>query len=208
MAKNLIPVSVAGIEFDALITSDENYEQEIPDYPTEEGFSVSDTIILKPITISLELYISNTPVTWSHRHGISPYRVNAVCNRLKELYFSKQLVKVVTPDTIYTNMGMTSMQISKSKEHSTTRRITLNLKKVYDTKRKTVYIPSYILKSGETAANAGKATTSSSASGTSIGASSSSGNSSGSSGSNSSSSSEGKKAGSILYGVASSLGFL
>lgn len=204
MAKNLIPVSVAGIEFDALITADETYEQEIPDYPTEEGFSVSDTIILKPITVSLELYISNTPVTWSRRHGISPYRVNAVCNKLKELYFAKKLVKVVTPDTIYTNMGMTSMQISKSKEHSTTRRVTLNLKKVYETKRKTVYIPAYILKSGETAANAGKATTSSSASGTSTGTSGSSGSSSNSS----SSSSDTKKAGSILYGAASSLGFL
>lgn len=210
MTKNLIPVSIAGIEFDALIKSEESYEQEIPDYPTEEGFSVSDTIILKPIMISLELYISNTPVTWSRRHSISPYRVNAVCDRLKQLYFSKQLVKVVTPDAIYTNMGMTSMQISKSKEHSTTRRVTLNLKKVYDTKRKTVYIPSYILKSGETAVNAGKATTSSSANSSSMGGSTNVSNESGggSSGSNSSSASEAKKAGSILYGVASGLGFL
>lgn len=207
MARAINPVSVAGIEFDALISDDKNYTQEIPDYPTEAGFSVSDTIILKPITVNLVLYVSNTPVTWSDRHGISSGRVNDVCKKLEELYFSRELVKVVTPDAIYTDMGISSMQITKSKELSNARQVSLALKKVYVTKRKTVYIPEYILKSGETAANAGKATTSAAES-TSSNSGNSSGSSSGSWSGSGSAASDSKKACSILYGAVSSLGFL
>lgn len=203
--KNLKPVSIAGIELDALISDDKTYQQDIPDYPTEEGYSVSDTIILKPITVSIVAYIANTPVTWSKQHGISSTRVNSVCKKLEELYFSRKLVKVVTTDAIYTNMGITSMQITKSKELGNARQISLSLKKVYVTKRKTVKIPSYVLKSGETAANAGKATTSTSSS--SAGSSNNTSSSSGSS-SSSSSKSNSSKSHSILYGAASSLGFV
>ena len=47
MARAKQPVSVDDIEFDALIDSEEGYEADVPEYPTEKGFSVSDTIVLK-----------------------------------------------------------------------------------------------------------------------------------------------------------------
>ena len=47
MARAKHPVSVDDIEFDALIDSEEGYEADVPEYPTEKGFSVSDTIVLK-----------------------------------------------------------------------------------------------------------------------------------------------------------------
>ena len=61
--KKLKPVSVAGIEFDALIDEQKALSATVPTYPVEEGFPVSDTIILDPLSIQLTLYISNTPVT-------------------------------------------------------------------------------------------------------------------------------------------------
>ena len=64
MAKKLTPVTVWGIEFDALIDETKTMTATIPAYPVEDGFPVSDTIILDPISVSLTLYISNTPVTW------------------------------------------------------------------------------------------------------------------------------------------------
>lgn len=207
MARKLKPVSVAGIEGDALISEDINYSADIPEYPVENGYNVSDTIILKPLQLSITLYISDSPATWRSRKGHKPAanRTKTICNKLEKLYFERKLVKVITTDKIYTNMGITSMTISHSSETGYARQVQMSLKKVYVTKRKTVYIPSYILQSGETKSNAGAATTSSSSSGST----SSSGGSGGGSGSSSSSSgsSSGKK-GSILYGVASSLGFL
>ena len=196
----LRPVSIDGIEFDAFISSDDTLEQDIPDYPTEEGFSVSDTIILKPRSLNITVMVGNVPVTWKSRHGVSRNRTFDVQNELEDMYYSRRLVTVKLSDATYYNMGVISMSIHN--ENSSIREIALSLKEVQVTERKTAGIPSYSLKSGETAANAGKAATSSTSSAAAASASSSGGSDSSSSGS------ESKKAGSILYGAASSLGFV
>ena len=67
MARAKQPVSVDDIEFDALIDSEEGYEADVPEYPTEKGFSVSDTIVLKADTLNMTLYVTDTPVTWRKR---------------------------------------------------------------------------------------------------------------------------------------------
>lgn len=215
MARKKKPVKIAGIEADALISEDRNYSAEIPEYPVEKGFNVSDTIILKPIELGLTLYISDSPVTWRNRSGHKPKngRTKKICDKFEKLYFKRKLIKVVTNDKIYTNMGITALTISHTSETGYSRQISLSLKKVYVTKRKTVHIPSYILQSGESSKNAGAATTSKGSNGT--GASGSSGNTKSSASSKGSSSGSSSKGGSsksskssILYGVASSMGFI
>lgn len=209
---NLKPVSVAGIEADALISEEISYSADIPEYPVEKGYNVSDTIIIKPVALSLTLFISDTPATWSGRSGHKPSagRTQKICKKFEDLYFKRKLVKVVTSDKIYTNMGITSMSISHSKELGYARQISMSLKKVYVTKKKTVKIPKYVLQSGETAANAGKASTSKSSSNgsSSSGGSGGSGNKSSSSSKSGSGSSESTKKSSILYGIASKTGFI
>ncbi|MCI9658746.1 MAG: hypothetical protein HFI14_09055 [Lachnospiraceae bacterium] len=201
--KGLKPVSLAGIEFDALIDEQKTMSATIPTYPVEDGFPISDTIILDPIKVQMTLYVSNTPVTWLYRHGSSNDRVNRICEQIENLWLDKELVKVVTTDTIYKDMGITSITIKKSRESGYAREISLSLQKVRITKVLTVIIPSYVLKGGKTMANAGTASVSASS-----GKSSSAGVSSSSSASSSSSESNAKKSQSILYGVASGLGFL
>lgn len=44
--RNIQPVSVAGIEFAAIINETQTYTADIPSYPVETGFSVSDNIAL------------------------------------------------------------------------------------------------------------------------------------------------------------------
>jgi hypothetical protein len=206
---NLKPVSVAGIEADALISEEISYSADIPEYPVEKGYNVSDTIILKPVSLSLTLFISDTPATWSGGRGHKPSagRTQKICKKFEDLYFKRKLVKVVTSDKIYTNMGITSMSISHSKELGYARQISMSLKKVYVTKKRTVKIPKYVLQSGETKANAGKASTSKSSSNSS-GSSSGSGSKGSSSSKSSSGSSESTKKSSILYGIASKSGFI
>ena len=207
--KKLQPVSIWGVEFDALIDESKTLSATIPAYPVEDGFPVSDTIILDPVSIKMTLYISNTPVTWLYRHGTSTDRVNKICDLLEQKWLSKQLAKIVTSDAIYKDMGITSIAIKKSKEIGYAREVSLSAQKVLITKRKTVSIPSYILKSGETKANAGTASTSqtSGKSSTGSGSSGSSGGG-GSSNSGGKSGSSAKKSQSILYGAASGLGFI
>ena len=47
MSRAKMPASINGIEFDVLIGQSESYQADAPEYPTEEGYSVSDSIILK-----------------------------------------------------------------------------------------------------------------------------------------------------------------
>lgn len=219
-------MTIAGIEFDALIDETKTLAATLPSYPVEQGFPVSDTIILDPISIQMTLYVSNTPVTWLYRHGSSTDRVRKICDRLENLWLDKELVKIVTTDAIYKDMGITSISIKKSKDIGYAREITLSAQKVRVTKREMAEIPADILKSGETQADAGAASTSPSSSrgGSGAGDSSSAGSSSrgsstsgnGSGGDNSSSggsqvsgaTSSAKKNQSILYGVASGLNLI
>lgn len=223
MAFNMKPVTIWGIEFDALIEESKTLSSTIPVYPVEEGFPVSDTIINDPVSLQMTLYVSNTPVTWLYRHGTATDRVIKICNQIEKKWEKKKLTKIVTSDTIYTDFGITSISIKKSREIGYAREISITAQKVRKTKRKTVKIPSYILKSGKTMANAGIASTSTDDSNSSTpggsdsgsGTGGSSGNSGGStggsgSGSGSGGSGSGSSGGgsSILYGVASGLGFI
>lgn len=209
MAKKLQPVSVWGIEFDALIDETKSMTSKIPEYPVEDGFSVSDTIINEPVQLSMTLYLSNTPVTWLYRHGSSNGRVQRICKMIEEQWFQKNLTKIVTSDATYTNMGLTSISIKKSKDLGYAREISITAKKVRVTERKTVSVPDYILKSGQSMADAGKASTSKMSE-----TSSSSDNSAGGLGgglfgksdSRNGAGSDSKKKSSILYGAVKGIG--
>lgn len=210
--RKLQPVSIAGIEFDALISEKKNLASTIPVYPVESGYNVSDTIILSPVTISLVLFVTNTPVTWLERHGVSNTRVKNVCDKIEQIWLQKKLVKIVTNDAIYTNMGIENISIEKSQELGYSRQITVDAKKVIITKKKTVTIPKGILKSGASKAKAGKASTSTKSNKTSGTTRSSSSSSSKNAGTSKTATKKQKssaaKGKSILYGAAEKLKFI
>ncbi|MFR7534504.1 MAG: phage baseplate protein [Oscillospiraceae bacterium] len=206
MAKATQPVSINGLEFDALISESRTLEATVPEYSVETGFSVSDSIILSPEKMEMTLFVTNTPVTWYRRHGASQNRMDSVVKQLEELYFAKEPVTIVTSDATYTNMAIESMTISKSLEVGYAREIPISFKKIRITSAKTTTIPDSYGKSGATAASVGTASTSAASSGGS-GTGSGSG-SGGGTGSSSSSGSNGNSKSSILYNAASSIGLI
>lgn len=199
MAK-LVPVAIAGIEVDCLLNKSETYTADIPSYTVEDGFAVSDSIILKPLELALSLVVSDTPVTWANRSGHSPKkgRTKQICDKLTKAFLKKQLVKVVTTNAIYTNMGITSLTIKNYANHAD---VDIRLRKVYVTSRKVVTINSSSTMSGATMENNGTAATSSTSSKTS---GKSTGSNSGSSDKNGNDNSK-KRASSVLYGLAGKL---
>lgn len=197
MARAKQPVSIDGIEFDALLDQSMDYEADVPEYPTEKGFSVSDNISLKPETLSMTLYVSDTPVTWKSRFGSGKGRVEKVVKQLQDLYFAKKVVTVVTSDAVFDSMAITSISFSKSADVGYAREIPISLKKIIVTESSTTSIPDSYGKSGTTGASAGTANTTAGNSG-----------SSGNGGGGKSSNSESGKNGSILYNAASSLGII
>lgn len=65
------PARLGEFEFDAIIKRPETLSSKIPDYATEEGYSVSDNVCLEPVTLDVEAVVSNAPVTWADRHVAS-----------------------------------------------------------------------------------------------------------------------------------------
>lgn len=190
------PVSINGIEFDALISQEVSLSASAPEYAVEDGFPVSDNVSLDATVLNMTLYLTNTPVTWYARHGSDPNRVAMVEAQLKELYFAKAPVTVVTTDDVFTDMVITSMTLKKSLETGYDREIPITFKKIQVTKAKTAVIPDSYLRGGATGASAGTASTSTGSGGSSGGSKSGQDNNGGN-----------KKA-SILYGAASSIGLI
>lgn len=188
----LQPVSINGIEFDALISSTESYEASVPEYPVETGFTVSDTVILNAETLEMTLFLSNRPVTWVRRFGASANRVGQVTRQLRELYFQKSLVTVSTGSGSYTNMAITSLSIPRSNSMMDAVEIPIKFKKVRVTASRTAVIPDSYGKSGATAAPSGTANTSAASAGASGGNEAAGGDAQGSS--------------SVAYGIASKFG--
>lgn len=196
MARAKTPVSVGGIEFDALISSEYTMESTLPEYAVETGFSITDAIILKPETLSMVLFVTDMPVTWYGRHS-GGNRANTVAKQLESLYFSRSTVTVSTTDRTYTNMAIESLKISRSTENGYALEVPITFRKIRTTSAKTTTIPSSYGKSGSTGSSAGTAGTTTSSSTTSAGTSSSSSSDSTTSGS-----------GSVLYSIGKSTGII
>ncbi len=187
------PVTVNGIAFDALISENRDFAATVPQYPVEEGYSVSDSIILSSEALSMVLMITDTPVTWLRQNGSGPGRCEQMCSELEDLYYQHTPLTIVTSAKVYEDMAIESMSIGKSAENGYSREVSLSLKKIRKTVAKTTTIPDSYGKSGATGAAAGTASTGSGSTGS--GSNSASGGGSGS----------GSKS-SILYGMASNAG--
>lgn len=157
MAKAREPVSIDGIAFDALIDSDELWQSDVPNYPTEAGFEISDTIIIRPLVLNMTLYLTNTPVTWRNRNSPSPFRVQETLQRLNALYFSKTPVTVKTTEQDYVNMAIVSIGLPKKLETGTSRKIPISLQQIMTTEIRTASIPASLGRGGATGVNAGVA---------------------------------------------------
>ena len=200
MSRAKVPVSINGLEFDALMNEDQTFGATVPEYTVEEGFTISDSIILTPETLSMTLFVTDTPVTWANRHGVRVGRTKDVVQQLMEIYYSRTPVKIITTDATYVNMAISNIGLSKKADLGTAREIPISFKKINITKSETTTIPDSYGKSGATKTSAGTASTSSASSGSTSGSSSSS--------SKSSSSGSGSNKSSILYGAAKGIGLI
>ena len=159
MAQATEPVSVNGITFDALIDADETWQSDVPSYPVESGFEVSDTIIIRPVVLSMHIYLTNTPVTWRQQHGAGPFRVPDVIQQLKDLYFKKTPVTVKTTDQDYEDMAIESIGLPKKLQTGSSRLIPITFKQIQTTEAQTASLPASFGRSGATGTNAGVADT-------------------------------------------------
>ena len=185
------PVDINGVTFDALIDETLSLDADAPTYPVETGFEVSDAIILKPKMLKMTLFVTNTPVTWYDKHGGNPSRVADVVEKLKEVYYSRETVTVITSDEVYENMAILNIVFTKSKELGKARQIPIMLKEIIVTESRVGTIPDSFGRGGDTGVIVGSASVTQSPSPSPPAASQSDGS-----------------RGSVLHGIASGAGLL
>ncbi len=157
MSKAKIPASLGGIEFDCTISRERNYEADVPEYPVEGGFKVSDSILKKPLGLELVVFVTNMPVTWAKIHA-GNNRVKIVSDALVNLYLAGKPVTLVTPDKVYENMAITKLSLPEE-DYANAIEITLSLKQVTVTSANTIVVSSYNY-SGGSSDSAGSSSTS------------------------------------------------
>lgn len=151
------PVSIDGIEFDALISEKQTFSSEVPEYPIETGVTVTDTIINKSLELVITVCVTNTPVTWVEEHGVSDTRVDEVQDMLARLWAERKIVTVETSFKMYENMVIVDMTFEKTLDMSNIREIPITLRQVSVTETDTAEMPSDYEKVGETMASGGTA---------------------------------------------------
>lgn len=149
------PAVLGGIEFDSVLTKDEQLSAEVPDFATEKGYSVSDTIIIKPTTLSVEAVIANRPVTWLSRHGSSSNRVAEVTRQLRKIFVDRELVTYSANGDTWDNMAITSLNIPDDAESGDAIKVSFILKQVTVTRKQTALVTVSFPRGGTSSTNAG-----------------------------------------------------
>lgn len=112
-----IVVSMAGKDFqatfDAHIDSKEDYTVDTPTYPIERDFDTSISTLNRQVQLTMNLFLTPYPVTWSHFFGRS---IEMVKETLIRMYWVHYPVKVVTQDETYENMAIKSITFRRGTE--------------------------------------------------------------------------------------------
>lgn len=199
------PVSINGVEFDAVIERQEQMSATVPQYPTENGVSISDNVALDAMELTMTLYLTATPITWASRHGTGEEHIDATCEKLRKQYASREPLDVVTSNRTYSSMVIKQMQFKKSEDIGMAMEIPITLTQVTTTSSEKVDIPAGLGKGGTTKKDTGRTGTGSASVTQSSGSSSGSGSSGPSSHGTNSHGSSGNSAPSILHELAHGL---
>ena len=105
------------------------------------------------------LYLTDAPVTWRGLHGGNPMRVADAIGELERKYFASEPLTVTTTDSVYEDMAITSITLTKSAANGTAREIPISFQKIRTTEKRTAAIPASYGRGGLTGANAGVAQT-------------------------------------------------
>lgn len=159
MKKLSNPVSIGDVQFDVLLNESTERSADVPQYPVENGYKVSDAILLSPYTISVTAIISNMPVTWRHRFKNARNRTKTEIDKLVRLYESRSLVTYNNRSKIYRNMAITSLSVPKAEDQRESVEVSISLQHVIVTSPKVVDIDASYMRSGTTGTNAGTAAT-------------------------------------------------
>lgn len=138
------PSSIAEIELDANLGEAHNFTSQVPQFPIEIGSPVTDHIINQPVDLTLEGFITNSPVKiLGGRLGTiigrtTDNRVATAFTALTDVRESKEPFTVVTGLKVYRNMVFKALNIPKNVMTGDALRFTARLTRIRKVRAKTI----------------------------------------------------------------------
>ena len=160
----LAPTQIGSLRLDSVRQYEYQYDQEVTSHPVETGFEVHDTIINRPVKVTMTGGISSHPVTWFYVNGIGKSKFADGLEALEAIRDAKMPVTIVRPDKIWTDMVLTSCRPVKNDESRSVIWVDLSFQQILKVTVQTTEIPEDIVdasvadSAGETAADGGQAT--------------------------------------------------
>ncbi len=108
------PVSIGGVQFDALLDITEKFDANVPMMQTDMGYETSDDIIPNLMKVDMRLFVTPTPVTWANIPSHVGRNPKEVVDSLRELLNKRKPVFVSTMKKNYENMMIQSIKTSKT----------------------------------------------------------------------------------------------
>lgn len=119
------------IQVDSNLSEDVSFTNVIPDHPLESGYSISDTIIHNPTTVTLNCIVANDSLyNQTLIDDKSSTRPDNAYIALKKLVESDSLVTVITSMQHFSSMGVESVSIPRESGDGTVLKFTATFKKV------------------------------------------------------------------------------
>ena len=157
------PATIGDLKIDVIIDRETTFDSEVTEHPVEDGFSIADHVVRKPIALTMNVLFTPTPVTWSELLGVSQNRMMEVVNSLQEIYRKGEPVTVTTVDAIYPDMMMTHAPLPRNVENGYCYSMQIDFVQIRRAKAKTEALPEGNTaetaegKAGETEKDAGQA---------------------------------------------------
>lgn len=106
--------SIDGFFIDCLLSDSHTFDSEVTDFPVESGATISDNIRNKPLIVTMECLISNTPLgqlVQLRNKDSTP--VDSAYDKLLKIRADRKPVKIFTSLRTYTNMALQSLTIPR-----------------------------------------------------------------------------------------------
>jgi len=138
-------------------------EAMVTDFPVEDGTSITDHVVIRPLALTMELMVSDTPLTMNTAYreaGSLLSRSQKAFDALERIWKDKRLLTVATPLAYYENMIITGFEVPEDQEHAGAVYATITLREIQFAQSASVLISAaqtQALKRAQTAAEITKA---------------------------------------------------
>lgn len=116
------------VEFDTVISEQHQADLEVTEHPVEQGGKIVDHVRAKPLSLTFEALISNTPLRREDRADSG--RAEAALARLQEFKAQGRLVQARTTLRQYDDMVLTSLATPRDAKSGDALRFSVTLKQV------------------------------------------------------------------------------